>query len=54
MQNSLLDYASVAQLAVQLICNQQVVGSSPTGSFISTVDVPLLRIMAPESWLNCE
>ena len=26
-------YASMAQLAEQLICNQQVVGSSPTGSF---------------------
>ena len=29
-------YASVAQLAEQLICNQQVNGSSPFGSFVPT------------------
>lgn len=36
VSSSILDnsaiYAVLAQLVVQLICNQQVVGSSPTGS----------------------
>ena len=37
--------ASVAQLAEQLICNQQVVGSSPSSSLLKgTVD----RVVAPE------
>jgi hypothetical protein len=37
--------ASVAQLAEQLICNQQVVGSSPSASLLKgTVD----RVVAPE------
>ena len=30
--------ASVAQLAEQLICNQQVVGSSPSASYVSGSD----------------
>ena len=30
------EYADVAQLAEQLICNQQVVGSTPTVGFIWT------------------
>src|SRR5690606_29961691 len=33
--------ASVAQLAEQLICNQQVVGSSPSASSFGAVEVPL-------------
>ena len=30
LTNSFISYADVAQLAEQLICNQQVVGSTPT------------------------
>ena len=30
-------YADVAQLAEQLICNQQVVGSTPTVGFLLTI-----------------
>ena len=32
--NSIIQYADVAQLAEQLICNQQVIGSSPIIGFI--------------------
>ena len=32
--NSILQYADVAQLAEQLICNQQVIGSSPIIGFV--------------------
>ena len=31
-------YADVAQLAEQLICNQQVIGSSPIIGFVSFID----------------
>ena len=30
---NILAFAALAQLAEQLICNQQVVGSTPTGGF---------------------
>ena len=33
--NSIIQYADVAQLAEQLICNQQVIGSSPIIGFVS-------------------
>ena len=33
----MLNYADVAQLAEQLICNQQVIGSSPIIGFIPFV-----------------
>jgi hypothetical protein len=31
-----MEYADVAQLAEQLICNQQVIGSSPIIGFVTT------------------
>ena len=34
LTNSFISYADVAQLAEQLICNQQVIGSSPIIGFI--------------------
>ena len=34
LANSFISYADVAQLAEQLICNQQVIGSSPIIGFI--------------------
>ena len=34
IDNSFISYADVAQLAEQLICNQQVIGSSPIIGFI--------------------
>ena len=39
-----LEPASVAQLAEQLICNQQVVGSSPSAGFV------LERWLKPDCW----
>ena len=33
------NYADVAQLAEQLICNQQVIGSSPIIGFISLLEI---------------
>ena len=37
LTNSFISYADVAQLAEQLICNQQVIGSSPIiGLFLGT------------------
>ena len=38
LTNSFISYADVAQLAEQLICNQQVIGSSPIiGLYIWTI-----------------
>ena len=37
LTNSFISYADVAQLAEQLICNQQVVGSTPTVGFLLTI-----------------
>ena len=34
LTNSFISYADVAQLAEQLICNQQVIGSSPIIGFL--------------------
>ena len=34
LTNSFISYADVAQLAEQLICNQQVIGSSPIIGFV--------------------
>ena len=40
VQKSFVTYADVAQLAEQLICNQQVIGSSPIIGFdVEHVDV---------------
>ncbi len=36
----MLNHAAIAQLVEQLICNQQVVGSSPIGSSISVEGYP--------------
>jgi hypothetical protein len=36
------EYAGIAQLVEQLICNQQVVGSSPTAGFLSAGNEPPL------------
>ena len=36
-----IHYADVAQLAEQLICNQQVIGSSPIIGFISFNDITI-------------
>ena len=37
-----IEYADVAQLAEQLICNQQVIGSSPIIGFVSEGDGNLI------------
>ena len=46
--NSLHYNASVAQLAEQLICNQQVVGSSPSASSLANAAVVLLLTASVE------
>ena len=51
-------YASVAQLAEQLICNQQVVGSSPSAGSIEVQPIDLPRrhqkTLAAEWWAELE
>ena len=37
LTNSFISYADVAQLAEQLICNQQVIGSSPIIGFYNRI-----------------
>ena len=37
--NSIIQYADVAQLAEQLICNQQVIGSSPIIGFTLGIEI---------------
>ena len=39
LTNSFISYADVAQLAEQLICNQQVIGSSPIIGFAYYMDL---------------
>ena len=41
--------ASVAQLAEQLICNQQVVGSSPSASLLKVLSIGLSRYRQRQS-----
>ena len=40
--NSIIQYADVAQLAEQLICNQQVIGSSPIIGFTLGIRIEFL------------
>ena len=37
LTNSFISYADVAQLAEQLICNQQVIGSSPSSALYNLI-----------------
>jgi hypothetical protein len=39
VQFNKIEYADVAQLAEQLICNQQVIGSSPIIGFVPIWDI---------------
>ena len=52
---SVIVYAGVAQLVVQLICNQQVVGSSPSTSFSSELhDVKVMQLWLQGKAVVCE
>ena len=45
LTNSFISYADVAQLAEQLICNQQVIGSSPIIGFTRKGCGPLAQLV---------